>query len=280
MNVAYSGRRDLNDEGIHSSEEEAYRKCDRYLLATMLHTPHCLVPYACFVTIPAEQRICHSKTMKEYGMWDASQEQVLGQVEFAAIDRLYETLTQVITPDATGRLPTAIRYYQQAFRTDIDGSLCFLGMMMGMEALFGQGATEISHKVSERAAFFLRRDAAGREALYDKMHKAYNFRSRIAHGGAVKKSPQDLHGFLLFTLRESLVKVLADPKLLALFHSAKDKDFARAMKRACIPRYGRIGGVGTMKVLSIPRIPQVTPDHKHRRTAVWRALRGHRKPAE
>jgi len=233
LNVKYPGTSDLNSEGKASGEEQAYRKADHYLLAAMLHVPEFVPPYACFVTIPALQKVCHSNRMKDFGALDRGKSRSLEKPDFVAIDSLYDGLNQVLQPGMTGRLPTALGYYHQAFRTDIDWSVRFLSMMMGIEALFSHGASEISHQVSERSAFFLREDVAQREAVYDEMRALYKMRSDIAHGRTTKGKAKQLEtsfAGLLLLLRESLVKVLTNCSLLDLFHAAKAEDFNKAMR--------------------------------------------------
>lgn len=233
LNVAYPGRSDLNYEGKDSPESDAYRKADHYVLAAMLYRPEFVPPYACFVTIPTQQKICHSKGIMAFGPLDGGRLQPLTQSDFAAVDDLYGSLRQVLPPDATGRLPTALAYYHQAFRSDIRWPVRFMSMMIGIEAMFSHGASEISHQVSERAAFFLRQDATERERVYEEMRHFYKQRSKIGHGGAAKGNPQELQAWfreLLMLLRESLVKVLSDPSLLDLFHNGGGKQFTKAMR--------------------------------------------------
>jgi hypothetical protein len=214
--------------------DDDYRKADRYLLAAMIYNPRFLAPYANFATIPAQKRICHSNRMKAFGCFGNSHNPVpLSQHEFTSIDALYFTLGNVLTPNTVGRLPTALRYYQQAFRADIDWSVRFLGMMMAMEALLSHGTSEVSHQVSERAAFLLGKDAVDRELLYDTMRSLYSLRSAIAHGRTMKKNAELGSSFenLMRIFQRFLVKTLSEPTLLSLFLSASDTKFTEAMKR-------------------------------------------------
>lgn len=233
LNVEYEGRTDLNYEGVKSAEAEAKQKVNHYLLAAMLHTPHFLVPFSSFVTIPSTHKICHSERMKDFGRFDNQQATTLARTDFNAIDKLLPVVSGILSDARSGRLPTAIRYYQQAFRTDIDWSVRFLGMMMAMESLFSHGASEVSHQVSERTAFFLGRNSREQEAMYDGMRNHYGLRSTIAHGGTSKKKSKDMttaFGDLLLIVQSSLLKVLSDPDLTNTFHSASSKQFNRALR--------------------------------------------------
>jgi hypothetical protein len=177
--------------------------------------------------------VCHSKRMMDFSSLDRRHPQSLTKQDFVAVDRLYSVLGPMLAPDTTGRLPTALRYYQQAFRVDIDRSVRFLGMMMGMEALFSPGATEVSHQVPERAAFFLKQTAQERESLYDLMKDLYGTRSSIAHGRTASGRKKDLsQAFrqLVGILQDSLVKVLGDPTLTDLFQDSKSEHINKAMK--------------------------------------------------
>lgn len=233
LNVTYRGRNDLNYEGVESEEELAKRKINEYLLSAMIFTPRFLAPYAAFVTVPSEGRICHSTRMKDFGRLSTPYQHPLTEADFTSINQLYGSMRDVLSAAITGRLPTALTYYQQAFRTDIDWSVRFLGMMMAMEALFGHGASEISHQVSERAAFFLKQTPSEREALYDQMRSHYSLRSKIAHGGAPNGAREKLENAfsqLLSLLRDSLRRIFEEPKTLTLFRTESSEHFNKAMR--------------------------------------------------
>ena len=233
LNIVYRGRSDLSEEGVNSEEEESYRKANQYLLAAVLHAPYFVHPYACFITIPSIGKVCHSKRMRDFGAIDQGLIVALGEADFTKIDTIYDAVKPLLPPNATGRLPTALDYYHQAFRCDISWPIRFLSMMMGIEALFSHGASEISHQVSERVAFFLCQEPDRREKLYQQLRDFYRLRSTIAHGGTVTdkmSKAEESFQELLFLLRESLLKVLGDTELLNLFRSATSKQFAAAMK--------------------------------------------------
>lgn len=233
LNVPYRGRRDLNYEGVNSEEEAAKRKIDHYLLSAMIFSPHFLAPYAAFVTIPNENRVCHSSQMMDFSSLESPDQESLTEADFKSINQLHAAIRGVLSDGTTGRLPTALRYYQQAFRSDIDWSVRFLGMMMAMEALFSHGASEISHQVSERTAFFLKQSPSEREELYDQMRSHYALRSRIAHGGRPDGGREKLEGSftqLLLILRNVLAQILEEPALLSLFRSGSSEQFNHAMR--------------------------------------------------
>lgn len=234
LNVEYEGRTDLNYEGVKSAEAEAKQTVNNYLLAAMLHSPHFLAPHASFVTMPDTEKICHSDRMKDFGRFDKTHTSTLKKADFNAIDRLFTVVSNILTSGQSGRLPTAIRYYQQAFRTDIDWSVRFLGMMMAMESLFSHGAaSEVSHQVSERTAFFLKKGSRKRESLYEEMKKHYGLRSTIAHGGSSTRKGNDMtraFGELLLIVRASLLKVLGDSNLTDIFQTASATALSKSLR--------------------------------------------------
>src|SRR5439155_11930403 len=117
------GRKDLNYEGVTSEEESAKRKVDHYLLSAMIFSPAFVAPYAVFVTIPDENRVCHSSRMKDFGRLELPDQRPLTDADLAGISQLYGPVRDCLSAGTTGRLPTALRYYQQAFRSDIDWSV-------------------------------------------------------------------------------------------------------------------------------------------------------------
>jgi hypothetical protein len=233
LNIAYRGRKELDYEGVASEEESARRKTDYYLLSATIVSPNFLAPFAAFVIIPDEHRVCHSWRMKDISRLELPDCRPLTDADFAGISQLYGPIKAMLSAGTTGRLPTALRYYQQAFRSDIDWSMRFLGLMMAMEALFSHGASEISHQVSERTAFLLQQSPGKREGLYKQMRSHYSLRSRIAHGGTPNGEREELgdsFGQLLLILRNALARILGDSALLPLFRSASGEEFNNAMR--------------------------------------------------
>lgn len=56
-----------------------------------------------------------------------------------------------------------------------------------LESLFTTSDTEISHKVSERCAYFLGSDRESRLKVFDQVKRCYNIRSNYLHGAKLKK---------------------------------------------------------------------------------------------
>ncbi|WLD14698.1 hypothetical protein [Planctellipticum variicoloris] len=234
LNIEFEGPNELNFDGPKSSEAEAKRRIENYLLASLIVDPHFPMPYAGLIAVLDQNRICHSFRCIDFPYissdatlaWNA---EVAGQVNL-----LYPRVQEVFATRRSGRLFTALKYYHQAIRCDIDQSIRFLGMMMAMEAVFSSGAkSEITHQVSERSAFFLAGTPDQRVETYDAMKSLYDLRSKIAHGTSVNPEKDDLkgsfkklRGFLADTLR----RILQAPSTFTLFNSDSSKDFSTAMK--------------------------------------------------
>lgn len=92
-----------------------------------------------------------------------------------------------------------------------------------LEALFGpENPNETTYRLSQRVALFLGDHAESRRRLFDDAKKAYAWRSKIVHGGRLGKLiPERSEEMTVFTetiLRDSLVKVLSSPELVAEFN--------------------------------------------------------------
>jgi hypothetical protein len=230
LNIDYNGKSDLNYEASNSEEVMAKSKATHWCIAAMLYTPRFMAPSAAIVTVPSEPRVCHSHEMLQYGYVAEPGEarhpnRKLASEDLTAINALYPTVRGVLAAGSNGGLVTAIKYYQQAFHLDVDLNIRFLSMIMGLECLFGNVFTEISHQVSERVACYIEADGDERLALYTAMKKHYSLRSKIAHGRhktedqtkVVEQFPQ-----VLRVLRNAIVKTLSDPRLIQLFDSKPD----------------------------------------------------------
>lgn len=233
LNVTYSGVSELNYEGVKSQEAVAKKKVTQYLLAATIHSPRFCIPVASFVTIPSQKRVCHSGRMMDFGPLQAASTTPLGVADFENINRIYDALGPVLTDEMVGKLPTALRYYQQAFRTDIHWSVRFLGLMMSTEALFSQGTSDVAHGVSLRTACFLKSGREDREPIYKQMKSCYRIRSAIAHGGTPSADTAALNSAfveLVTIVRDTLEIILVSASTRALFTAANKEEFKTSME--------------------------------------------------
>ncbi|HHT7066894.1 HEPN domain-containing protein [Bacillus thuringiensis] len=61
-----------------------------------------------------------------------------------------------------------------------------------LECLFTTGKSEVSHKIAERVAIMLGTSVESKKDLFQLVKKAYNFRSEMVHGQALKAKEEDL----------------------------------------------------------------------------------------
>lgn len=65
-----------------------------------------------------------------------------------------------------------------------------------MEALISTSTSELSHQVAERVAAMLGKDITERILIYNEIKKGYGYRSKTAHGEALKGTEQDAMALL------------------------------------------------------------------------------------
>lgn len=96
-----------------------------------------------------------------------------------------------------------------------------------LESLFSTDSQEITHKISERVAWFLAEDGAERRLLYDRMKSIYRVRSKIVHGAEITKLTSDESRELLSDLetltQRSFRKIMEDEVLFAVFRKNNEK---------------------------------------------------------
>lgn len=63
-----------------------------------------------------------------------------------------------------------------------------LSYTIALESLLSSGSSEVSHQVSERAAFLLSEDPHRRRKFYDEVRRLYDIRSNIVHGNLGTKN--------------------------------------------------------------------------------------------
>ena len=117
-------------------------------------------------------------------------------------------------------------YLVQAARSHRDLTLKVAFYCMCLEALFSTSPTELAHKLAERVAYFVGRDAAARKDLYERTKAAYTVRSTVLHGDQVSKKQQtklvEAATFCDQTLRQILTAILTIPPVEQVFASDTD----------------------------------------------------------
>jgi len=95
-----------------------------------------------------------------------------------------------------------------------------------LEALFTTDSTELTHKISERAAAFLCETVEARIATYQIIKKAYSIRSKVMHGDSISEKLRSelpaVAGSTDGILRAISLKLLSHEELLGVFMLERD----------------------------------------------------------
>jgi hypothetical protein len=123
------------------------------------------------------------------------------------------------------RLDRAIRFLQQARSSDDLGQK-IANYCSFFEALLSTSSAELSHQLSERAAFFLSNSPSERLRLFREIKKAYGIRSKIVHGDILSTSAiaslVDIAGSCDRTARALMLKIILDPDLSVLMNDGSN----------------------------------------------------------
>jgi hypothetical protein len=111
---------------------------------------------------------------------------------------------------------------------------------MALEALFGpEDSGEITHKLSERIAYFVSSTPLEREELFKRAKKGYRLRSKVAHGCRLSdKTVEESPVYLLWTedvVRRAITKILGDPALISKFLGDSREDYLRKLTLGITP---------------------------------------------
>lgn len=120
-------------------------------------------------------------------------------------------------------------YFLAGARAEAEPAVRISLYMTCFEILFSSDAAELTHKLSERVAFFLSDKPSGRREIFSKMKRAYSIRSKIVHGAALSTSD----GAEIISaakeiddiLRNVFTKILHDPVLIEQFDKADCEEF-------------------------------------------------------
>lgn len=169
----------------------------------------------------------------------SSGERVVTQIDHARLSEIAEVCRQnfagIRTEDEleltafqreSGRINISMRLLQQA-RSSKDLGEKIANYCSCFEALLSSNSAELSHQLSERAAFLLRTSPEERFEHFKKTKRAYAIRSKVVHGDIVsKKQVPDLRDIARHcdqTARELLMAILGSDELKTLY-SRNDSD--------------------------------------------------------
>jgi len=122
-----------------------------------------------------------------------------------------------------------LMYFLTAARCSPDLGVKISLYMTCLEIMFSdKNVTEVSHRMSERVAFFLFRDPSERLEKYGRLKKAYDVRSKVVHGSVVSEGTQkempDVASDIDGLLRELVLRLMQDAAARAVF-DLDDKAF-------------------------------------------------------
>lgn len=149
-------------------------------------------------------------------------------------DKGYSILTPVLSKKAT-RFDRFLSFTQIARRSSTP-AMKIAQMCSALESLFSTSTTELTHRLSERVAFFVGENPEDKESIYQLMKKAYGVRSQVTHGSHINNSIADLapelSSKLLDLLRKITFKVLEDPHSADVVYG--DNEFIENHFRRCL----------------------------------------------
>ncbi|UXZ98852.1 hypothetical protein K3169_13775 [Pseudomonas phytophila] len=146
----------------------------------------------------------------------------------------YSILTPVLSKKAT-RFDRFLSFTQIARRSSTP-AMKIAQMCSALESLFSTSTTELTHRLSERVAFFAGENPEDKELIYQLMKKAYGVRSQVTHGSHISSAlsglAPELSSKLLDLLRKITFKVLEDPHSADVVYG--DDEFIENHFRRCL----------------------------------------------
>ena len=123
------------------------------------------------------------------------------------------------------RIGRAIQFVQAA-RSSPNAAFRVAHYCSAFETLFSTDLNEISHRLSERVAYFSATNVINKRDIYRKLKRAYNIRSKVTHGDVL--SPKQIEELPLVSadcdaiLRQCLKKIILDDRYTAVFDSKNE----------------------------------------------------------
>ena len=153
-------------------------------------------------------------------------DQSVNHEDFVTACTVYQQLLVIDTDGSTWR---AVYSLWTALR-ETDWATRFMQVWMGLEALFGPAdGRELSFRISQRIALFLKNDMPAARKLFANVKESYQWRSKVVHGLHIAKlKPEDSRRLSLFAERlmwRVLLKELSDSHIMSIFESADRESF-------------------------------------------------------
>lgn len=129
------------------------------------------------------------------------------------------------------RITIGVLFLQTA-RSQSDLGIKISQYCSALEALFSSDNTELTHKLSERIAYFLEKDKNKRLLLFKQIKDIYTIRSQVVHGSAITKKYNDLTRISESAdtiLRRIFLKLIENPNLDVYFRKNNTELFNNYM---------------------------------------------------
>lgn len=141
------------------------------------------------------------------------------QPDVFEVNNLLQNIRQWRKDGVLKIIDVALRRFHSAYHGNIEDRI--IDQMIAFESLYLSDPQELTYKLALRTAFLLGKRKDKRKAIFSDMKKAYDYRSRIVHGGS-PPSREELKSIVLKTedyLRQSIRRF---PSLLSQGHSLKE----------------------------------------------------------
>lgn len=166
----------------------------------------------------------------ELKLWEARSLKLRNQLHETG----YSIFTPVISKETT-RFARFLNFVQIARRTT-HPAMKIAQMCSALESLFSTTQTELTHRLSERVAFFLGGTPEEMEGTYQFMKKAYGVRSQVTHGSHISKAVADatpeLSKNMLGLLRKITFRILDSDDAASLVNGTPE--FIEEHFRKCL----------------------------------------------
>ena len=114
-----------------------------------------------------------------------------------------------------------------AARGNFDFSVRVANFCTALETLFSTSSNEIAHQLSERVSTFLEEELEERLAVYKKVKKAYELRSRIVHGSTTtkkaSKNPKDTSIEIESISKRVVLKIIENDAIFEAFNKSDEE---------------------------------------------------------
>ncbi|MEG8247929.1 hypothetical protein [Pseudomonas paracarnis] len=165
---------------------------------------------------------------QSYVTFDEEDLKVWEQRSLQLRTRLHETGYTIFTPVVSKETSRFARFlsFVQIARCSSHPAMKIAQMCSALESLFSTTTTELTHRLSERVAFFLGGPPHQMESNYQLVKKAYSVRSQITHGAHISKATAnfapELSGEMFKLLRGIAFKVLDGEDAASVVYGSND----------------------------------------------------------